>query len=113
MKKTDEELEALRDRTTPFPWFWQDYGSGGRTLAHQFDPMFHELNILKTTDDWPPRAEDEELIRIAPELLAEVLELRQTLKVYKENYTRMCGEIFHLEVEIDELTRKKLLRGEG
>lgn len=112
MKKTTEELEALASRITPSPWFWQDYGSGGRALAHQFDPMFHELNILKTTDDWPPRSEDEMLIRIAPDLLAEVLELRRTLDVYKASYARMCGEIFHLEVRVEELT-KDLRNREG
>lgn len=69
-------LTEIRDRANAAlsaPWYWQPYMNGGQTLASP-NPGFHELNVLKTTDDWPPTDQDAEFIAHArqdvPKLLA-------------------------------------------
>ena len=68
-----DEIEARADAATPGPWEWHPYMGSGATLAKPNHP-FHELNILKTTDDWPPVAADAEFIAAArtdvPQLVA-------------------------------------------
>jgi len=74
-----DEIEARADAATEGPWEWHPYMGSGATLAKPNHP-FHERNILKTTDDWPPVADDAEFIAHArtdiPALLAEVRRLQ-------------------------------------
>jgi hypothetical protein len=59
-----EERDAIRARAeaaTPGPWDWYGYGETGRTLYLDNSP-YHDLNVLKTTDDWPPTDADAEFI---------------------------------------------------
>ncbi|GAB2567361.1 hypothetical protein [Leucobacter ruminantium] len=75
LERAISKLETLRDEATgePGKWRWYDYGKSGRTLAAPnpipgpvdgyFGQMYgHDLNVLKTTDDWPPTLADAELI---------------------------------------------------
>lgn len=87
------ETRGLLERSTPGPWEWHDYAKSGRTLAHQPEPIgrvngldlhVHEMNVLKTTDDWPATAADEALIAASPRLLA-----------------ALCDRIEELETAID------------
>ena len=74
-----DEIEARANAATQGPWERHPYMGSGATLAKPNHP-FHELNILKTTDDWPPVAADAEFIAAArtdvPALLAEVRRLQ-------------------------------------
>ena len=78
-----DEIEARANAATPGPWEWHPYMGSGATLAKPNHP-FHELNILKTTDDWPPVAADAEFIAAArtdvPALLAEVRRLQAAVE---------------------------------
>ena len=73
------EIEARANSATQGPWKWHPYMGSGATLAKPNHP-FHEHNILKTTDDWPPVAPDADFIAAArtdvPALLAEVRRLQ-------------------------------------
>lgn len=73
-----DEIEARADAATEGPWEWHPYMGSGATLAKP-NHLFHEVNILKTTDDWPPVADDAEFIAAArtdvPQLVAEVRRL--------------------------------------
>ena len=73
------EIEARANAATQGPWEWHPYMGSGATLAKPNHP-FHELNILKTTDDWPPVAADADFIAAprndVPALLAEVRRLQ-------------------------------------
>ena len=88
------EIEARANAATQGPWEWHPYMGSGATLAKPNHP-FHELNILKTTDDWPPVAADAEFIAAArtdvPALLAEVRRLQDAaqaiaVKAWDEGY---------------------------
>ena len=88
------EIEARANAATQGPWEWHPYMGSGATLAKPNHP-FHELNILKTTDDWPPIAPDADFIAAArtdvPALLAEVRRLQDTaqaiaVKAWDEGY---------------------------
>jgi hypothetical protein len=76
------EIRARLDKATPGPWEVVGYGTSGVTIAHP-NEGYHDLNVLKTTDDWPPNAADAELIAHAPEdiqwLAGEVERLRVLL----------------------------------
>ena len=78
-----DEIEARANAATQGPWEWHPYMGSGATLAKPNRP-FHELNILKTTDDWPPVAADAEFIAAArtdvPALLAEVRRLQDAVE---------------------------------
>ena len=82
-----DEIEARADAATPGAWEWHPYMGSGATLAKPNHP-FHELNILKTTDDWPPVAADAEFIAAArtdvPALLAEVRRLQAAVERVRE-----------------------------
>lgn len=70
---TDADLAAITARATlattgPWTWTWGDYGRGGATLSHDPTPELgfpgHDVNVLKTTDDWAPlRCRDAAQIR--------------------------------------------------
>ena len=81
------EIEARANAATQGPWEWHPYMGSGATLAKPNHP-FHELNILKTTDDWPPVAADAEFIAAArtdvPALLAEVRRLQAAVERVRE-----------------------------
>ena len=81
------EIEARANAATQGPWEWHPYMGSGATLAKPNHP-FHELNILKTTDDWPPVAADAEFIAAArndvPALLAEVRRLQDAVERVRE-----------------------------
>lgn len=75
LERAISKLEQLRDEATgePEKWRWYNYGKSGSTLAAPnplpgpvddvFGQMYgHDLNVLKTTDDWPPTLADAELI---------------------------------------------------
>ena len=64
-----DQIEARAQAATEGPWEWHPYGVSGRTLATP-GPVIggfptHELNVLKTTDDWPPNDPDAEFIAAA------------------------------------------------
>ena len=46
----------LTTEATVGPWEWLAYG-GGMQLVRRNAP-YHDHNILKTTDDWPPYTQD-------------------------------------------------------
>ena len=72
MSELLDQIEARADAATQGPWEWHPYMGSGATLAKPNHP-FHELNILKTTDDWPPVAADAEFIAHAREDLPRLL----------------------------------------
>lgn len=86
-----DEIEARANAATQGPWEWHPYMGSGATLAKPNRP-FHELNILKTTDDWPPVAADAEFIAAArtdvPALLAEVRRLQAAVERVRELHVR-------------------------
>lgn len=75
----EEDIRARLGAATPGPWKWQPYRSGGQTLYQVPDAPVHELNILKTTDDWPPNNEDAALIAHAPDDLRYLLDRYEQL----------------------------------
>lgn len=92
-----EEAQALLDAATPGPWYWHDYMKSARTLAYDPSPTLgfdvHEMNVLKTTDDWHPTRADEALIAAAPRLAAEVVRLRRELDARTDQPT--AKELLH------------------
>lgn len=77
------EQEALIATATGTPWEWHGYGNGGQTLASP-NPGFHELNVLKTTDDWPPHAGDAALIAASRTSLPQaVAAIRAVLELHE------------------------------
>lgn len=75
-------------------WYWHPYMNGGKTLASPgaeydtgmgFKSRFHELNVLKTTDDWPPNDDDAALIAHAPTDLADLLAEIERLTASERN----------------------------
>ena len=93
------EIEARANAATQGPWEWHPYMGSGATLAKPNHP-FHEVNILKTTDDWPPVAPDAEFIAAArTDVPALVAALRAVLDLhYGEPYAQgpdYCAECEH------------------
>jgi len=74
-----DEIEARANAASGGPWEWCDYGNSGQALI-QPGSGTHDLNVLKTTDDWPPNLRDATFIAHArtdvPALIAEVKRLR-------------------------------------
>lgn len=56
--------DALANGATAGPWEWSAYMGSARTLAHPIRGC-HQANILKTTGDWPPFADDAAFIAAA------------------------------------------------
>ena len=46
----------LAAEATVGPWEWLAYGGGMQLVRH--NAPYHDHNILKTTDDWPPYTQD-------------------------------------------------------
>lgn len=46
----------------PARWYWTPYMGRAATLACSPNPQLHEVNVLKTTDDWAPSPGDATLI---------------------------------------------------
>jgi hypothetical protein len=60
-----DSARRIVDAATAGPWQWHAYRTdGAMTLAHPI-PNFHEMNVLKTTDDWPPNQPDADFIVMA------------------------------------------------
>lgn len=89
-----DEIEARAEAATPGPWEWHPYMSSGATLAKPNHPG-HEVNILKTTDDWPPVADDAEFIAHArTDVPALVAALRAVLDLHQPgSYSATKGEL--------------------
>ncbi|MDA8440472.1 MAG: hypothetical protein M0Z51_16660 [Propionibacterium sp.] len=62
------DARRLAQEATDGPWEWHGYGTAGATLARPNLP-YHELNILKTTDDWPPSEPDAEFMAASRDLV--------------------------------------------
>jgi hypothetical protein len=78
------ELAALADAATPGPWVWHGYMESGQTLAFPNEP-YHEANVLKTTDDWPPTDADAAFIAASREAVpALIAALRAVLDEHRE-----------------------------
>ena len=91
-----DEIAARASRATEGPWEWHPYMSSGATLAKPNHPG-HEVNILKTTDDWPPVADDAEFIAASrtdiPYLVAQVKFLREENERARYNVYRFADAL--------------------
>lgn len=95
-------LRAIADAATPGPWYWHPYATSGATLASPgpalgsiggFPVRGHELNVLKTTDDWPPASADAEFIAAARTHLPALLDLLSAQAVRIEQLNDEVSEL--------------------
>lgn len=69
------ELKALAENATQGEWKFIQYGKSGKSLVVESE-HFHDYNILKTTDDWPPSYEDARYIEgLCPENVLKLIEV--------------------------------------
>ena len=93
-----DEIEARANAATQGPWEWHPYMGSGATLAKP-NHHFHEVNILKTTDDWPPVAADAEFIAAArtdvPQLVAALRAVLARHRPVSYAATANCGLVLY------------------
>ena len=95
-----DQIEARAQTATEGPWGWHPYGVSGRTLATP-GPVIggfptHELNVLKTTDDWPPTDPDAEFIAAArTDVPALVAAVRAVLDKHRRDGSEVAGWCLH------------------
>jgi len=84
MSIRDELRQLLAGASVPIGrWYWHSYGRQSVTIAAPGPVVSgwptHQLNVLKTTEDWPPCSTDADLIVAAVNALPDLLDENQRL----------------------------------
>ena len=79
MSTRDELRQLLAGASVPIGrWYWHPYGRQSVTIAAPGPVLSgwptHELNVLKTTEDWPPCSTDADLIVAAVNALPDLFD---------------------------------------
>lgn len=79
MSTRDELRQLLAGASVPIGrWYWHSYGRQSVTIAAPGPVVSgwptHELDVLKTTEDWPPCSTDADLIVAAVNALPDLLD---------------------------------------